>query len=267
VSAAPVVLVDIADRVATVTLNRPAARNALSNELLSELPRAIAAADADDGVDVIIVTGADPAFCAGLDLREVGAAKIQTSGAPTNGDSSRRRGPFPPTAKPVIGAINGAAVTGGLEVALACDWLIASERARFADTHARVGVMPGWGLTVLLPQAVGVRRARHMSATGNFVDAPTALAWGLVNMVVPHAELLATCRALAADIISNDQAGVRQMMATYDQLDDGDGAAAWERERRIAHEFRLAGNGDPAEVERRRTQIIGRGRTQAGTEV
>src|SRR3984957_14663804 len=106
--------------------------------------------------------------------------------------------------KPVVGAINGPAVTGGLELALQCDFLIASERARFADTHARVGVMPGWGLTVLLPQAIGLRRAKEMSLTGNYMDAAEALAVGLVNRIVTHDELLPTALALGRDIVSND---------------------------------------------------------------
>ena len=115
----------------------------------------------------------------------------------------------------MIGAVNGVAVTGGLELALACDLLVASEHARFADTHARVGIMPGWGLSVLLPQAVGLRRAKQMSVTGNYVDAGTALAWGLVNQVVPHEELLPTCRQLAADVASNDPAAVARLLQTY----------------------------------------------------
>ena len=86
--------------------------------------------------------------------------------------------PFGPVSKPLIGAINGVAVTGGFELALNCDFLIASDRASFADTHARVGIQPGWGLTVLLPQAVGLRRAKEMSTSGNFVDARTALRVG-----------------------------------------------------------------------------------------
>ena len=120
-----------------------------------------------------------------------------------------------PLSKPIIGAINGVAVTGGFELALNCDFLIASDQASFADTHARVGIQPGWGLTVLLPQAIGLRRAREMSTTGNFVDARTALEWGLVNRVVAHEDLLPTCRTLAADIVSNDQAGVRRILRTY----------------------------------------------------
>src|SRR4029077_7429708 len=135
-----------------------------------------------------------------------------------------------PTAKPLIGAINGAAITGGFELALNCDFLIASERARFADTHARVGIQPGWGLTVLLAEAVGVRRARQMSATGNFLDAHTALTWGLVNHVVAHDELLPFCRQLAADIASSDQASVHRILQTYEEQQLVDGAAAWEIE-------------------------------------
>ena len=104
-----------------------------------------------------------------------------------------------PTSKPIIGAVNGVAVTGGLELVLNCDFLVASERARFADTHARVGVHPLWGLTVLLPQAIGIRRAREMSATGNYVDARLALEWGLVNWVHPDDRLIPfnTCNSSA----------------------------------------------------------------------
>ena len=121
------------------------------------------------------------------------------------------RGPFPTLTKPLIGAVNGVAVTGGLEYALNCDFLVASEHAKFGDTHSRVGVMPGWGLTVLLPQAIGIRRAREMSFTGNFMLADEALAFGLVNHVVAHAELMPFTRQLALDIIGNDQPGVRQI--------------------------------------------------------
>ena len=148
-----------------------------------------------------------------------------------------RRGPFQPRTKPLIGAINGVAVTGGFELALACDFLIASDRARFADTHSRVGIQPGWGLTVLLTEAVGVRRARELSATGNFLDAPTALTWGLVNHDVAHDELLPYCRQLAADIVSNDQAGVRQILATYAAGSLVTAEAWWDLEVRAAREW------------------------------
>jgi enoyl-CoA hydratase len=164
--------------------------------------------------------------------------------------------------KPLIGAINGVAVTGGLELALNCDFLIASERARFGDTHARVGVMPGWGLTVLLPQAIGVRRAREMSFTGNFLSADEALHWGLVNRVVPHEQLLEVTRQLAIDIIGNDPDGVRQIRATYAAIAHDDDA--WETEARDARAWQRT-QFSPDKVAERRTAIEARGRTQTGS--
>jgi enoyl-CoA hydratase len=254
-----VVLVDVTDRVATITLNRPEARNALSTEVLRVLPRVVQECDDRDDVDVIILTGADPAFSAGIDLKELGSRTGSNENAAPPTD---RRGPLFPTVKPLIGAINGVAVTGGFELALACDFLIASERARFADTHSRVGIQPGWGLTVLLAEAVGVRRARELSTTGNFLDAQTALTWGLVNHVVAHDELLPYCRQLAADIVSNDQAGVRQILATYDAGSLTTADAWWDLEVRTSREWMQKGGGSGEEVERRREAIMARGRTQ-----
>jgi len=265
-----VVRYEVADRVATITLNRPDARNALSTEVLRELPRLARQADGDDGVDVVILTGADPAFCAGLDLKELGSTGGNLrSGAGAVGEDRAdlgtvegRPGPWPSIGKPVIGAVNGVAVTGGFELALACDFLVASERARFADTHARIGVQPGWGLTVLLPQAVGVRRARELSTTGNFLDAATALAWGLVNHVVAHDELLGFCRQLAADIVSNDQAGVRRVLRTYAENEFAFRGDGWRNEAKVAGAWLDAGGASPAEVEARRQAVMERGRSQ-----
>jgi enoyl-CoA hydratase len=262
---ADVVLTDVSDRIGTVTMNRPDARNALNAELRATLPRALKAMDDDDAVDVIILTGTDPAFCAGLDLKELGSGGNRgldgRAPAPGGDDDPVVNKPWPHLTKPVIGAVNGVAITGGFELALNCSFLIASENARFADTHSRVGVMPGWGLTVLLPQAVGVRKAREMSTTGNFLPAHEALLFGLVNHVVPHDELIPFCREIATDIIGNDQRGVRRMLETYDAttgttIDDG-----WQVERRMATEWQRMGF-DPAEVERRRTAIMERGRSQ-----
>lgn len=262
-----VLLVEVDDAVATVTLNRPEARNALSTELVRLIPRTVGELDADPDVAAIVLTGADPVFCAGLDLREVGSGDggpLRTNGASGGTDHAARarRGPLPVgRATPVIGAINGAAVTGGLELALACDWLVASENARFADTHARVGIQPGWGLTVLLPEAVGLRRARQMSATGNFVDAATALSWGLVNQVVRHGDLLPVAQQLGRDVASNDSAAVARVFTTYAQGTEMTGADAWALEATVAAEW--AGRAfDPAEVARRREAIQARGRSQ-----
>jgi enoyl-CoA hydratase len=255
-----ILLVEVAHRVATVTLNRPAVRNALNSALRRALPTTIETLDRDDSVDVIILTGADPAFCAGVDLKELGGDS--RGGGEEIGGVIEGGYPFGPASKPVIGAINGVAVTGGLELVLNCDFLIASDRASFADTHARVGIQPGWGLTVLLPQAVGLRRAKEMSTSGNFVDARTALEWGLVNRVVAHEDLLATCRALAADIVSNDQAGVRRILRTYAEAAALTTDAARRLEAEVSAEWLRAGGGRPEEVERRRQAIIERGRTQ-----
>ena len=262
-----VVLVEVDARVATITLNRPEKRNALDRAVRRLLPETVARLDSDDGVDVMILTGADPAFSAGVDLKEVGAGAGGTDGnvVAMGEDAPDGRLPFrgalPPRTKPLLGAVNGVAVTGGLEVALNCDFLVASDRARFADTHARVGVMPGWGLTVLLPQRVGVARAREMSFTGNYVDAPTALAWGLVNHVVPHEELLGFTRSLALDVVSNDQLGVRRMLATYDEAATAMYDEAWAIEDRVSRQWEGPGF-DPASIEARRKGIMERGRNQ-----
>jgi enoyl-CoA hydratase len=262
--AASVVLLEISDRIATVTLNRPEARNALSSEVLRLLPRLLHQADADPTVDVIVLTGADPAFCAGLDLKELGSTAGNLGGTGADGSPNEHgvRGPFPPLTKPLIGAINGAAITGGFELALNCDFLVASERAKFGDTHARVGVMPGWGLTVLLPQAIGVRRAREMSFTGNFLSAEQAFHWGLVNHVVAHDDLLPTVRKLATDICGNDPDGVRQIRRTYAEIHAD--TAGWDVEARDGRAWRQA-MFSPEHVAERRAAIQARGRQQETT--
>jgi len=256
-----VVLYEVTDRIATITMNRPEARNALSSEVLKLLPKLMKKADADDAVDVIILTGTDPAFCAGLDLKELGdtAGNLSGTGADGSKNASGVRGPFPDVKKPLIGAVNGVAITGGFELALNCDFLIASENAKFGDTHSRVGVMPGWGLTVLLPQAIGVRRAREMSFTGNFMLADEALAFGLVNHVVPHADLMAFTRQIATDIIGNEQDGVRQIRSTYAR--HAAEKKKWEHESEDGRAWRKS-QFDPKKVAERRAKIMERGRKQ-----
>ena len=248
---------ELLDRIAVVTLSRPDRRNALSGELLTTLRATLAELDADPGVRVIVLTGADPAFCAGLDLTELGQPGSPLSAA-TSGTV------VPPLTKPLIGAVNGVAVTGGLELALACDFLIASERARFADTHARIGIQPGWGLTVALPEAVGLRRAREMSATGNYVSARAALEWGLVNHVVPHEDLLRFTLGLAADAASSDAAAVTRIYGTYHEVSQVPGSEALAVEER-AHRAWHAGGIDCDQVARRREAVIERGRIQTSS--
>ena len=194
-----IVEVDSVDAIATITLNRPQAMNALSFALRDALYEAMAAAAADDAVHVIILTGAgERAFSAGLDLKEIGRYGLR--GRPVGSPSKNLMDAIQRRPKPVIGAIDGVAVTGGLELALACDILIASRLARFADTHVRVGVTPGWGLSQKLSRLIGISRAKELSLSGNYIDAETAMAWGLVSRVVPPGELSAAARSLALDI-------------------------------------------------------------------
>ena len=251
------VLVTTADRVCTITMNRPDARNALNLALQHELGAALLAAEADDEVDVLVLTGRDPAFCAGLDLRELADGAKNLVGGADDANVSPFAALWKMT-KPVIGAINGACVTGGFELALACDFLVASEHAFFGDTHARVGVMPAGGMSVFLPATVGVRRAKEMSLTGNFLTAPDALAAGLVNHVVAHDALLATAVQLGLDIAGNDQAAVRNLKKLYDaneKVTVGDGI---DQEQQYFRAWRI----DPEEIGRRRNTVIGRGRSQ-----
>ncbi|MEM8705347.1 MAG: enoyl-CoA hydratase [Actinomycetota bacterium] len=246
--------VDIDGPVATVWLNRPHVRNALSALLIGGLREAMTALDANPDIAAIVVTGVDPAFCAGLDLNEVAQGSLGGGGAGA---------PIPTDiGTPVIGAINGAAVTGGLELALACDFLIASERASFADTHARVGILPGWGLSVELPRAIGVRRARQMSFTGNYVDAALALEWGLVNEVVIHDELVPRAHALAADIAEIESGTVSAMKRLYwasTSVAPSDGLTV---EREVNRSWMQRGGFDRTAFAERRAGIEQRGRDQ-----
>lgn len=203
-STEPVLLTEIDPAgFAVLTLNRPARLNALSRALLGALAEAVDTLDANPDVHVLIVTGAGRAFSAGLDLKEIGAGD---AGFGNRDGIVRARDPVEAIErcrKPVIAAVNGVAVTGGFELALACDILLASSDAQFADTHARIGVAPGWGLSQRLARAIGPYRAREVSFTGNWVSADQACAWGFVNRVVSPDTLMACARRLAHDMLVN----------------------------------------------------------------
>lgn len=232
-STPPVVLTERRGSVAVVTMNRPEARNALNADLVAALPAAIREADADTSVRAIVLTGADPAFCAGFDRRDVDGGKKKGEN-PHPGYWTA----LPPTRVPVIGAINGAAVTGGFEIALACDFLIASERARFADTHTKVGMVPGWGLTIILPRLIGAGRARYMSLTGEFVDAATARDWGLVVDVVEHDRLLDRAIEIGESIATTHAEATTEVRRLYhDVRVFGDTDEAFEFENRRARDW------------------------------
>jgi enoyl-CoA hydratase len=240
---------------AVVTLNRPEAMNALSMQLRNELADTIDALSRDEAVRVLILTGAGKAFCAGLDLKEIGSGAISFSSAVEKRDPIRSLARFE---GPVIGAINGSAVTGGFEIALACDVLIASTAARFADTHVRVGVMPGWGLSQRLSRAIGIARAKELSLTGNFLSAEQAADWGLVNRVVSPDQLMPQVRKLAEDMLSV----IPEMLVAYKKLiDDGHALSFGEAMQLESQRSKAANPSVRAEdVEARRREIVARGR-------
>lgn len=251
-----VLLSETQDGITTVTLNRPEQLNALSLELRSALAQEFTRLATDPATDVIILTGAGRAFSAGLDLKELGRTGLQSEqgSAPGLDDAIRDVG------KPLIGAINGFAVTGGFEIALMCDILIASEQARFADTHVRMGVVPGWGLSQRLSRAIGASRARELSFTGKYLDAATAERWGLVNRVLAADELLGHCHELAREIQLADKATLNAVQHLIDysldhSLNEG-----------LAHEAKLnrdhAKSVSNAALDERRGSVMESGRQQ-----
>jgi enoyl-CoA hydratase len=250
----PVVLCEVdAEGLATVTLNRPRSLNALSRELLDRLATTIDELGADPRVRVMILTGAGRAFCAGLDLKEIGAGRGSLGGAesPPAGDPVAA---LTRLAKPVIGAINGVAVTGGFELALACDVLIASHDARFADTHTRVGLASGWGLSQKLSRAVGIYRAREISLSACWVSAQQAADWGFVNRVVSPEALLREAQALAQQMLQAQGDMLERYKSIINDgfaLPFGQGMAL-ERERARAFNARVGAS----EIEQRRNAVL-----------
>ncbi|MFP4256697.1 MAG: enoyl-CoA hydratase [Desulfobacterales bacterium] len=195
------VLIEYKNQAATIALNRPERRNAINEALLRGLYDGLEKAASDDEIRVIIITGKGSAFCAGLDL---GCLETENLVDP-RGDGRDLVDIAADCTKPIIGAVNGAAVTGGFELALNCDFLIASENAAFADTHAKVGIRPGWGMTQLLQQAVGQRLAKQFSLTCQWITAQQALACGLVNEVLAPGELMPRAEAIARMICETNK--------------------------------------------------------------
>jgi Enoyl-CoA hydratase/carnithine racemase len=249
------------DGVAVVTLNRPEAMNALSRALRLALRQAMMELDGDASVKVIVLTGAgERAFTAGLDLKELSTDPLGMGAANATDPADNPARALLATSKPIIGAINGVAITGGFEVALACDVLICSTNARFADTHARVGITPGWGLSQKLSRVIGPYRAKELSLTGNFLDARTAYEWGLVNRVVEPGELMETALTLARQMADIEA----EMLVTYKAMIDdgyekslGEGLAL-EHERSMAYNAAVT----PEMVAQRRAAVQARGRSQ-----
>ncbi len=255
-----VIQLEIADKVAVVTMNRPEHLNALSAELRAAFASTFAHLSLSTEVEVIILTGAGRAFTAGLDLKELGGEKPADAGASAAMAERDLAAAMLATPQPIIGAVNGFAITGGFEIALLCDFLIAGESARFADTHARVGVVPGWGLSQRLPRLIGINRAKELSLTGNFLSAQQARDWGLVNRVVPDDQLLTTCKALAADIASTDPATRGEILRIMDEgwhTTLSEGLAIEQQASREHSKHHVAAH----KVAERRAAIQSRGRT------
>ena len=197
---APTVLLDVENQIAVITLNRPERRNAINQQLLVDLYGILEAVAASDDIGAVILTGKGPSFCAGLDLEAIGRENLFDP----RGDGLDLPDLMRACRTPIVAAVNGHAITGGFELALNCDFIIASENAQFADTHARVGIHPGWGMTQLLQQTVGQRRAKQISFTCQPIFAHTALAWGLVNEVAPGEQLLDRAKTIASQIVQAD---------------------------------------------------------------
>jgi enoyl-CoA hydratase len=212
-----ILLVEKKEGVAKVTLNRPDSLNALSTALVAEICGAFEELAKDDEVRVAILTGAGRAFSAGVDLKELGSGSQETRSVAGGNTADRLVEAFAGFPSPIIGAINGYAITGGFELALMCDILIASTNARFADTHARVGIAPGWGLSQKLPRLIGISRAKELHFTGNFLEADRAERWGLVNRVVEPDELLPVCEELAREMLSCDARTLRTYKRVVDE--------------------------------------------------
>lgn len=221
------VLFSVENRVAVITLNRPGRRNAINQVLLARLYDCLDTVARDDSIRAAVLTGAGKSFCSGLDLDVLHTENLFD----LRGDGSDLPDVFQACGKPIIGAVNGHAITGGFEIALNCDFLIASGTASFADTHVRVGIHPGWGMTQLLQQAVGRRRARQMSYTCRFIDAQTAYEWGLVNEVVPPESLVPRAMEIAADICAAEPEMLRVVRDLINYRDSASFADAYAHER------------------------------------
>ena len=257
----PVVLVAKHEGIATVTLNRPEKLNALNRDLRSSFCRVMQALRDDPEAGVVIITGAGRAFCAGLDLKELGAETTRESGTLVrDGTSVSFITVIEEMHVPVIAAVNGFTVTGGFELALACDMIVAAEDAQFADTHARVGVMPGGGMTARLPRAVGIRKAKELSLTGNYLSAHDAERMGLVNRVVPRGTALKVATEIATQILSANQGVVRQLKKLYDLTTRATLGDAIKIEQEFFRAYNSSAN--LKDLESQRAAVMERGRSQ-----
>lgn len=254
----PTILIDRKEGYAVLTLNRPESLNALNPDMMSELCVALRMLDDDAACSAIVLTGAGRGFCAGLDLKLLsqpeGMAALGISGA------NDIHAAFQRFSKPVIMAVNGIAATGGFELALMGDILLGCENTRFADTHARVGIAPGWGLSQKLARIIGPSRAKEAHYTGNFISAQQASDWGLVSRLVAADRLLLEAEKIASDIHEAD----RRIVGVVKQMvDQGLGVGLKEGlavEQALMTQANKSVRGE--QVAQRRLAVQARGRTQ-----
>jgi enoyl-CoA hydratase len=212
---------DVADRIATITVNRPDKLNALNDALMDELRTAIAEARRRPDVGGVLLTGAGRAFVAGADISELeDQTAVEGKARAVRGQRVFRR--FETSPKPTLAAVNGFALGGGCELAMACHIRIASDRAKFGQPEVKLGIVPGYGGSQRLPRLVGKGRALELLLTGEMIDAAEAYRIGLVNRVVPAAELIASARAMLATILAQGPLAVAHCIEAVDRgLDMG----------------------------------------------
>jgi len=210
------IILEKKDGIATITLNRPDALNALDVATLLEIQRVLDDIRNDDAIGVVVITGVGRAFSTGVDLKSIGERKIEEGnvGGEINAAARGVIQTMEEVPKPIIAMINGFCLTGALEIAMGCDMIIASENSRFGDTHVRWGFRPTWGLSQKLPRAVGIMKAKELSFTAEMISAPEAERIGLITKVVTADELESTVRALAESILRNS----RDAIAAYKAL-------------------------------------------------
>lgn len=237
-------LVRVKERVATLTLNRPTALNSLNAALRNALVAQLREMDGRDDVSVIVLTGSGRAFCAGLDVKEIGASGGTVAANVGEADIGAA---IHALSKPIIAAINGLAVTGGFEITLACDIVVAAESAWFQDTHAKIGLLPGWGLSQRLPRAIGPYRAKEISLSARKVSAAEAAKLGFANRIVADESLLAEAEAIGREIAQWPADHIRRIKSLIDrgyEMPLGEALAFEAREARALNvEVTLPGKG------------------------
>ncbi|WP_109464565.1 enoyl-CoA hydratase [Albibacillus kandeliae] len=258
----PLVLIERYGPVAELTLNRPDRLNAMNGALIDALIRAVRQLGSDEDVRAIVLTGAGRAFSAGCDLSDL--SRLQDAGTALDWQGGEGLATVMRTCPvPVIAAVNGLAVQGGLALAMLCDFMIASDTATFAELSARLGISPGWGLSQMLPRLIGLNRARQMSLTGEYIDADTARDWGLVNEVLPPHLLMARARELAGRIAEADPATTTRVRDLINESADHGLTASLRREGQVFGSHLNVGTLQQAA--RHRHQMLGRNRELNGT--